>query len=66
MIEPTETETREGLEQFAAAMIAIAEEARDDPATVRSAPHHAPLGRLDEVTAARKPDLRWRSGDQDR
>ena len=66
MIEPTETETREGLEQFAAAMIAIAEEARDDPATVQSAPQRAPLGRLDEVTAARKPELRWHSSGPDR
>ena len=59
MIEPTETESREALERFAAAMIAIAEEAARDPEVVRSAPHTAPVGRLDEATAARKPELRW-------
>ena len=60
MIEPTETEPREELERFAGALIAIAREAREQPDLVRSAPHTAPLGRLDEVTAARRPDLRWR------
>ena len=60
MIEPTETEPREELERFADALIAIAREAREQPDLVRSASHAAPLGRLDEVTAARRPDLRWR------
>ena len=59
MIEPTETETREGIEAFAEALIAIAEEARQDPDLLKSAPRNAPIGRLDEVNAARHPDLRW-------
>jgi glycine dehydrogenase subunit 2 len=59
MIEPTETEPRETLDAFAAAMRRIAERAATDPASVKNAPQHAPLARLDEVTAARKPVLRW-------
>ena len=59
MIEPTETEPREAVEDFASAMLAIAEEAARDPDLVRSAPVSAPIGRLDEATAARRPDLRW-------
>jgi glycine dehydrogenase subunit 2 len=59
MIEPTETETLETLEQFAEAMIAIAEEAREDPETVREAPHLPVVRRPDEAQAARKPRLRW-------
>ena len=42
------------------ALLEIADEARRDPETVRSAPHTAPVRRLDEATAARQPDLRWR------
>ena len=41
-------------------MLAIAEEARTDPQTVRTAPHRTKLGRLDETRAARRPVLRWR------
>jgi glycine dehydrogenase subunit 2 len=59
MIEPTETEPRETLDAFAAAMIRIAEQAKTDPASVKAAPKHAPLARLDEVTAARNPKLKW-------
>ena len=59
MIEPTESESLEGLDRFADALLAIAEEAREDPELVRGAPHSAPLRRLDEATAARKPRLRW-------
>src|SRR5216117_1483944 len=59
MIEPTETEPRETLDAFAAAMIRIAERAKTDPASVKAAPKHAPLARLDEVTAARNPKLKW-------
>ena len=57
MIEPTETETRETLDQFIAAMQAIAREARENPDQVRQAPHHTRLHRLDETLAARKPRL---------
>jgi glycine dehydrogenase subunit 2 len=60
LIEPTETETVETLDAFADALLAIAEEAAADPELVRSAPHEAPVRRLDEATAARQPDLRWR------
>jgi glycine dehydrogenase subunit 2 len=60
LIEPTETESLETLDAFADALIAIARESRDDPELVKSAPHTAPVGRLDEATAARQPNLRWR------
>src|SRR5436309_5986111 len=59
MIEPTETEPRETLDAFAAAMLRIAERVKTDPAAVRDAPRSTPLRRLDEVTAARKPVLRY-------
>ena len=59
MIEPTETETPETLEAFVRAMLSIAREAKDDPALVKEAPHTTPVGRLDEVRAARKLVLRW-------
>ena len=60
LVEPTETEALETLDAFADALLEIADEARRDPETVRSAPHTAPVRRLDEATAARQPDLRWR------
>ena len=60
MIEPTETEPREAIEAYADALIAIAHEAQTDPDLLRQAPTSAPLGRLDETAAARRPDLRWR------
>jgi len=60
MIEPTETESRETLDAFCDAMIAIAREALDDPGRVKSAPHVTAVGRLDEVRAARQPDVAWR------
>jgi glycine dehydrogenase subunit 2 len=63
MIEPTETESKETLDQFAEIMIAIDEETKTQPDVVRSAPHNTPVGRLDEALAARKPNLRWEPGD---
>jgi glycine dehydrogenase subunit 2 len=60
MIEPTEAEGKATLDEFVSAMLAIAEEARVDPQTVRAAPHRARLARLDETRAARRPVLRWR------
>lgn len=60
MIEPTETEGKETLDAFVAALRAIAREVEDVPEVVSSAPQQAPLTRLDEATAARRPDLRWR------
>jgi glycine dehydrogenase subunit 2 len=59
MIEPTESESLEGLDRFTEAMLAIAREAREDPALLHEAPHHTPRSRLDETRAARRPVLRW-------
>ena len=59
MIEPTEPETKETMDGFVAAMLAIAEEAAHEPELLRAAPHHLPNSRLDEAQAARRPDLRW-------
>ncbi|MBI4321793.1 MAG: aminomethyl-transferring glycine dehydrogenase subunit GcvPB [Chloroflexi bacterium] len=64
MIEPTETETRQTLEGFAWALVEIAREAADDPDRLKTAPHATSVGRLDEVTAARRPILRWSRGGQ--
>jgi glycine dehydrogenase subunit 2 len=63
MIEPTETESLATLDAFADAMLAIAHEARESPDLLRAAPHTTPVERLDEVAAARKPNLRWRPAD---
>jgi glycine cleavage system P protein (glycine dehydrogenase) subunit 2 len=60
MIEPTEAESLATIDEFVAAMLAIAEEARLDPQKVRGAPHNARVSRLDETRAARRPVLRWR------
>jgi glycine dehydrogenase subunit 2 len=60
MIEPTETEGKFELDQFIAAMISIAKEVEDDPQLVKNAPYGTRTSRVDEVTAARKPVLRWR------
>jgi glycine dehydrogenase subunit 2 len=59
MIEPTETESRGTLDHFAAVMREIAREAVETPDVLHDAPHYQVVGRLDEVTAARKPVLRW-------
>jgi glycine dehydrogenase subunit 2 len=53
MIEPTETESKQTLDAFTAAMIKIAEEARTQPELLKNAPHDTPVGRLDEVKAAK-------------
>jgi glycine dehydrogenase subunit 2 len=63
MIEPTETESVQTLDGFVEAMIAIAREAETAPDLVRGAPYETPVTRLDDVTAARKPVLRWRPED---
>src|SRR6185369_2493274 len=60
MVEPTETEGREELDLFIAAMRAIAEECAEAPEMVKAAPHRTRVGRLDETAAARKPVLRWK------
>ena len=54
MIEPTETENKDTLDAFAEALIKIAEEARENPELVKTAPHTTPFGRMDEVKAARE------------
>lgn len=59
MVEPTETESRETLDRFAAVMAGIAREAREEPDLVRGAPHCLPVKRVDEVRAARQPQVRW-------
>ncbi|HTT32906.1 MAG TPA: aminomethyl-transferring glycine dehydrogenase subunit GcvPB [Methylomirabilota bacterium] len=62
MIEPTESESREECDLFIDAMKSIAEEAATQPEIVKTAPHTTRVRRLDEVAAARKPVLRWKSG----
>ena len=59
MMEPTETESKESLDRFIETMIAIAEEAEQNPDLLRQAPQKVKVRRLDEVLAARKPKLRW-------
>ncbi|GAK06514.1 aminomethyl-transferring glycine dehydrogenase subunit GcvPB [Geomicrobium sp. JCM 19038] len=58
MIEPTETESKETLDEFADALIAISKEVEENPDYVLEAPHHTVISRLDETTAARKPILK--------
>jgi glycine dehydrogenase subunit 2 len=60
MIEPTESESKEEMDLFIEAMRSIAEEVEEDPQMVLAAPHSTRVSRLDEVTAARKPILRWK------
>ena len=60
MIEPTETESKQELDAFVNAMLAIAKEAEENPELVKSAPHTTRIGRIDEAAAARKPVLRWK------
>src|SRR5258706_7590 len=60
MIEPTETESKQELDLFINAMISIAKEAETDPQLVKTAPHLTRTSKVDEVTAARRPILRWR------
>ena len=59
MIEPTETESKQSLDNYAAILRTIAEEAATNPALLHEAPRNAPVRRLDEVRAARKPVLRY-------
>lgn len=59
MVEPTETESREGLDELIQAFLSIHETARTNPEQVKSAPHTTRIGRLDEVGAARNPRLRY-------
>jgi len=59
MIEPTETESKRELDLFIEALIAIAREVEENPELVLKAPHNTRTSRVDEVTAARKPVVRW-------
>jgi glycine dehydrogenase subunit 2 len=59
MIEPTETESKETLDQFCEAMIQIAREAESSPQVIHDAPVTTPVRRLDQTLAARQPTLRW-------
>jgi glycine dehydrogenase subunit 2 len=61
LIEPTETESLETLDAFVEALRCIVAEAHTDPDLLHSAPHDSPVRRLDETTAARQPNLRWRA-----
>jgi glycine dehydrogenase subunit 2 len=63
MIEPTETEPKERLDEFVDAMRAIAREAAESPELLREAPHGRPVRRLDEVRAAKQPVVRYAFGD---
>jgi len=65
MVEPTETEAKEALDEFAEAMSSIAEEASENPDLLHEAPKTTPVGRLDETKAAREPVLRWRKNDEE-
>ncbi|WP_242149997.1 aminomethyl-transferring glycine dehydrogenase subunit GcvPB [Sphingomonas sp. BAUL-RG-20F-R05-02] len=60
LVEPTETESKAGIDQFIGALRSVAERAKAGDATLKTAPHFAPRSRLDETQAARKPVLVWR------
>ncbi len=60
MIEPTETESKETLDAFVAALREIVETAKREPQAILDAPVNTVVGRIDETRAARQPDLRWR------
>ena len=59
MIEPTESEQKEKLDEFIDIMIKISNEAKTNPDMIVSAPHKTPVKKIDEVTAARHPDLKY-------
>ncbi|MCU0606699.1 MAG: aminomethyl-transferring glycine dehydrogenase subunit GcvPB [Candidatus Edwardsbacteria bacterium] len=59
MIEPTETESQETLDEFIKTMKRIAQEIKETPELVKTAPHNTPIGRLDDVKAVKQPNLRY-------
>jgi glycine dehydrogenase subunit 2 len=65
MVEPTETESKESLDGFAAAMRRAASDARSDPQLLHDAPTTTPVRRLDEAQAARHLRLTWRDDPTD-
>jgi glycine dehydrogenase subunit 2 len=66
MIEPTENESKETLDGFIAVMRRIAEEAKTDPELVKTAPHDTPIGRVDDVLAAKHPVVTFRQLENER
>ena len=63
MIEPTETESKETLDNFVAAMVDIAHEAKENGTSFKDAPYSTPVRRLDDVKAARQLDLKYEPDD---
>ncbi len=59
LVEPTETESKQGLDRLIASLRSLAARAQAQDPTLKSAPHFAPRRRLDETLAARKPVLTW-------
>ena len=66
MIEPTENESKETIDGFIQVMRQIAEEAKSDPEMVKSAPHITPIGRVDDVLAAKHPIVTFRQMKDDK
>jgi glycine dehydrogenase subunit 2 len=60
MIEPTETESKETIDAFIQVMRTIAQEAKENPELVKTAPHNTPIGRVDDVLAAKQPVLTFK------
>jgi glycine dehydrogenase subunit 2 len=60
MIEPTESESKETIDGFIRVMRTIAKEAKENPELVKTAPHTTPIGRVDDVLAAKQPVLTYR------
>jgi glycine dehydrogenase subunit 2 len=60
MIEPTESETKQKLDEFIEVMIKIAEEVKQNPSVALSSPHKTPVKKVDETLAARHPDLTYK------
>ena len=65
MIEPTENESKETLDGFIGVMQQIAREARENPELVKTAPHLTPIGRVDDVLAAKHPVVTFRQMQQE-
>ena len=59
MIEPTENECKETIDEFISVLRRIAEESQANPDIVKTAPHNTPTGRVDDVLAAKQPILTW-------
>ncbi len=64
MIEPTESESKEVLDNFIDVMLKIADEIKENPEFVMDSPHNTPIRRVDETQAARHPDLQWKENKQ--